>query len=109
LRRHNIVSSADDKFDKALQLSRRIVQLADSGSWDEMQRLDQERKSVLEDLFATDTSELPDVKEKIEQIIRLNDQAMERCSKAKESLLSDQKKMKLGKQAITAYRDNPDY
>ncbi len=90
----------------ALELSQEIVRLAGEKLWPEMDRLDQQRMRVLETIFAD-----PDIKAghrefeaRLEQIVALNNRAVAICTEARDEVMQDGKRLKLGKEAIQAYR-----
>jgi hypothetical protein len=100
------VTQLERNLNLALELSQEIVRLAGEKLWADMDRLDQRRMRILKTIFAD-----PDMKARhgefearIEQIMALNDRAVAICTEAREEVVRDGKRLKLGKEAIQAYR-----
>jgi len=91
----------------AVDLSRQIVSLAQQQDWPQMERLDHERMQLLKDIFSDQSldSEEAGIKQQLQSIVDLNDEAMELCSQAKDDMLTDGRKLRRGKEAILAYKE----
>ncbi|MES9992964.1 MAG: flagellar protein FliT [Candidatus Thiodiazotropha sp.] len=89
----------------ALELSHEIFRLAEEKQWPELQQLDQRRMQLLESIFK-DPALIRDrvLQGQIEQILALNERTVAICEEAKESVMQDGKRLKLGREAIQAYR-----
>ncbi|MCP3671260.1 MAG: flagellar protein FliT [Gammaproteobacteria bacterium] len=91
----------------AVDLSRQIVDLAQQQDWPQMERLDQERMQLLKEIFSEQSldSEESGIKQQLQSIVDLNDQAVGICSQVKDSMLTDGRKLRRGKEAILAYKE----
>lgn len=101
-----------EKLAAAVELSNRIVQVAEEKDWHQLGRLDQQRKGLLEDVFS-DASRLKadsELKRAVQKIIQLNEQALHLCAESRESLSADGHKIKRGREAVAAYQQQqPQY
>ncbi|MEL0585205.1 MAG: flagellar protein FliT [Candidatus Thiodiazotropha sp. (ex. Lucinoma kazani)] len=100
------MSQHKDNLKLALELSHEIVRLAQEKAWPEMEQLDRQRLKLLESYFLTSDSKNNDSDgaESIQSILDLNNRALEICAKARGALMEDGKKVRLGREAITAYQ-----
>ncbi|MEW8657924.1 MAG: hypothetical protein AB2603_06290 [Candidatus Thiodiazotropha endolucinida] len=89
----------------ALELSQEIVRLAGEKRWSDMDELDRQRMRILESIFADPEMRTRhrDFEDQLEQIVALNNQAMAICTEAREGVIQDGKRLKLGKEAVHAY------
>ncbi|MES9975078.1 hypothetical protein [Candidatus Thiodiazotropha sp. LNASS1] len=89
----------------ALELSQEIVRLAGEKRWSDMDELDRQRMQILESIFADPEMRTGhgDFEDQLEQIVALNNQAMAICTEAREGVIQDGKRLKLGKEAVNAY------
>jgi hypothetical protein len=89
----------------ALDLSRRIVELAGQSAWTKMAQLDRQRLAVLESIF--NDSELKtnpgSYDAQVQRIVDLNNQAVSLCTAARGEMSQKGRKLKVGKDAIVAY------
>ncbi|MCU7847153.1 MAG: hypothetical protein KZQ89_03975 [Candidatus Thiodiazotropha sp. (ex Lucinoma kastoroae)] len=90
----------------ALELSQEIVRLAEQKAWSEMEQLDSQRLQVLEAFFSAGNINSQDrmVEESIQSILDLNDKALSICAEARDFVVEDGKKVRLGREAIVAYQ-----
>lgn len=89
----------------ALDLSQEIYRLAGEQQWPELEELDRKRMQTLEAIFADPEATRSDgFEERVQQIVALNDRTVTICEEAREGVMKDGKKLKLGKNAIQAYR-----
>lgn len=94
------------KLSSIVDLSGRIVRLAEQKDWAELARLDRQRRRMLEDIFSSvPVSELDErVKQELQLVAQLNDQALRLCAESRKSLTMDNRKLQRGKEAVAAYR-----
>ncbi|MBT2970117.1 MAG: hypothetical protein B6D72_05920 [gamma proteobacterium symbiont of Ctena orbiculata] len=95
----------EQNLEHVLELSHEIFRLAGERQWSELQQLDQRRMQLLESVF-NDPALTRDraFEERIEQILALNDRTVAICEEARAAVVEDGKKVRLGKEAIQAYR-----
>ncbi len=91
----------------AVDLSQQIFDLAKQHNWSQMERLDHERMELLKEIFSDQSldSEESGIKQQLQCIVDLNDQAMQICSQFKDNMLTDGQKLRRGKEAILAYKE----
>ncbi len=99
------MSQVQENLDRALDLSRRIVNLARESEWGEMEQLDLERLPILKSLFNDPESQpvLADYRDRLEEILSLNDQALALCGEARGAMLTKGRRLKQGRTAVAAY------
>lgn len=102
------MSKLQQNLTQALELSQRIVDLAQESAWAEMEEVDRQRKPVLESLFRDAEFKInPDNYQlQMQKIVALNEQALTLCADAKGELKQKSHTLKLGKNAISAYQKN---
>ena len=89
----------------AFELSHDILRLAQQQQWSELQQLEGKRMRLLEAVFSDpELSRSQAVEDQIQQIISLNDRTVALCEEAKKDVMRDGKKLKLGREAVQAYR-----
>jgi len=95
----------DDNLALAFDLSHRIIALGREGSWDQVPDLDEQRLRLLKTLFADDsaTSRGEAFKTRIEALLRLNEEAVAICARARSDSMASSRAAKRGAQAINAY------
>ena len=76
------------KLSSVVELSRRIVGLAEKKDWAQLAGLDQQRRCLLEDILSNaPVSELDErVKQDLQLVAQLNDQALRLCAESRRSL-----------------------
>jgi hypothetical protein len=103
--RERLLPQLEQNLTLALTLSEEILRLAAEKQWSEMEQLDRERMQLLEAIFSDpEISAHKDFQAQIQRILALNDQAMSLCKDARGELMRDGQRLKLGKEAIRAYR-----
>jgi ubiquinone biosynthesis protein COQ9 len=99
------MSALEQNLNLAFELSQEILRLAGEKQWSELEQLDRERMQVLKSIFADPTaSQSQGFEEKVQQIMQLNERTVTLCEVAREGVMRDGKKLKLGKDAVQAYR-----
>ena len=95
-----------DNLDLALELSTEIIRLAREEAWSDMEQLDRQRMQILESVFShTEIRANPQKFEDIiQQLVELNDQAIDLCAKARGAVIKEGQSLKQGREAIAAYR-----
>ena len=90
----------------AVELSEQITILAQKGDWQQMAQLDQQRFRLLEALFSDQEVAIldEDTRLQLQNIIKLNDQALKFCAESKASTLADSRRIRRGKEAVSAYQ-----
>ena len=90
----------------AVELSEQITRLAQKGDWQQMAQLDQQRFRLLEALFSDQAVAIldEDVRLQLQNIVELNDQALKFCAESKASTLADSRRIRRGKEAVSAYQ-----
>ncbi len=95
----------DQNLKRAFELSQEILRLAGEEQWSELEQLDQKRMQTLKAIFADpEASRSEGFEERVQQIVALNDCTVAICEEAREGVMKDGKKLKLGRDAIQAYR-----
>jgi hypothetical protein len=97
-----------EKLSSAIDLSNRILELADAQEWAQVEQLDGERMELLKAVFSDPDLDRtdPEIRSQLQQVLQLNDQAVGICSNAREGLVSDGRKLQQGKEAVSAYLKN---
>lgn len=86
-------------------MSQEILQLAEQKQWSELEPLDRKRMQLLEAVFSDPgLSRNEAFEDRIQQIITLNDRTVALCEAARKGVIEDGKKLKIGRDAIHAYR-----
>jgi hypothetical protein len=99
------VPQFEQNLQLAFELSHDILRLAEDKQWSELQQLERKRMQLLEAVFSDpELSRSQAIEDQIQQIITLNDRTAALCEEAKQSVMQDGKKLKLGREAIQAYR-----
>ncbi|MES9968756.1 MAG: flagellar protein FliT [Candidatus Thiodiazotropha sp.] len=89
----------------AFELSQEIFRLAEEEQWSELEELDRKRMQSLKAIFADpEASKSAGFEERMQQIVSLNDRTVALCEAAREDVMRDGKKLKLGRDAVQAYR-----
>ncbi|WP_316368203.1 flagellar protein FliT [Candidatus Thiodiazotropha sp. CDECU1] len=89
----------------AFELSQEILRLAGEEQWSELEQLDHKRMQTLKVIFADpEASSSEGFEERVQQIVALNDRTLAICEAARVDVMKDGKKLKLGRDAIQAYR-----
>jgi hypothetical protein len=99
------LTSFDDNLALALELSHRIIALGKEGKWDQVPDLDEQRLRLLKALFTDDTmaSRGEAFKAQIETLLRLNEEAVAICARARSDSMASSRAAKHGMHAINAY------
>ncbi|MEW8508617.1 MAG: flagellar protein FliT [Candidatus Thiodiazotropha sp.] len=99
------MSQLEQKLNQALELSHDILRLAGEKQWSELQQLDRSRMQLLESIF-NDSELVRDeaFEEQLAQILALNDRTVTICEEARDTVMEDGRRLKIGKAAIQAYR-----
>ncbi len=103
----NAVSSLDC-LQRALLLSRRMLELAEKQSWAEMQALDQERMQWLQQAFERGftAGEREQARILAEQVQDLNQQAMHKAERALTRVRQSARELQQNLKAARAYLEN---
>lgn len=88
---------------RAVELSREIAALADSGSPELTQRLDEERRTLLASVRAAGPDLLPEERARLDEIQWLNDQAIGSMQHRMRALARDLDTVSAGRRAVRAY------
>ncbi|MEJ2455756.1 MAG: hypothetical protein P8103_16585 [Candidatus Thiodiazotropha sp.] len=95
-----------ENLSRAIELSRRIIDLGRDEAWDEIDRLDRERLQLLQAVFEN-RAELAAAGEpcrsQLESILELNEEALDICRQARQTNMDNSRAVKRGLDAITAY------
>jgi len=91
----------------ALDLSKQIVSLAQDKDWSQIEQLDIKRMALLKAVFSDRSLDVDEheVKEQLQSIVDLNSEAVDLCSQAKEEMLIGGRELRLGRDAISAYKE----
>lgn len=92
-----------DALGRALDLSREIAVIADSGSPELTQRLDEERRTLLASVRAAGPDLLPEERARLDEIRLLNDQAIGSMQHRMRGLARDLDTVSVGRRAVLAY------
>jgi hypothetical protein len=100
------VSQLEKNLNLALELSREILHHANKEAWSEIEPLDRQRMQLLESIFsdAEFKANRQVFAEFTGTVKELNDKAMEICNSARGVAMADSRKVKLGKEALVAYK-----
>lgn len=92
-------------LEQALELSRKMLQLAEASDWEQVNRLDDERRHLLELGLVGQASEAdrPRARGILEQIERLNGQTLDRLSQGKAELFDSIQLFRHRQDAALAY------
>jgi hypothetical protein len=100
------VSQLEKNLNLALELSQEILSHANDKAWSEIEQLDRQRMQLLESIFSD--AEFKANKQMLAEFTRtvmeLNEKTMEICSNARGEVMADSRKVKLGKEAVIAYK-----
>jgi hypothetical protein len=103
--REHALSQFEQNLQLAYDLSHDILRLAQQKQWSELQQLERKRMQLLEAVFSDpELTRNKAIEDQIQQIISLNDRTVALCEDARKDVMQDGKKLKLGKEAIQAYR-----
>ncbi|MEJ2621785.1 MAG: hypothetical protein P8163_16475 [Candidatus Thiodiazotropha sp.] len=102
------MSQLQQNLSQALDLSQRIYDLARDAAWSEMEQADRQRKALLEKIFNDTEFKLKSgaYQPQVEKIVALNQQALALCSDAKVKLNQRGRSLKVGRDALSAYKKN---
>ncbi|MES9863614.1 MAG: hypothetical protein ABW157_21740 [Candidatus Thiodiazotropha sp. LLP2] len=102
------MSQLQQNLIQAIELSQRIVDLAQDSAWAEMEEMDHQRKPVLESIFSDADFKVNPGKYEVQmdKIVNLNNQALTLCADAKGDIKQKNRTLKLGREAISAYQKN---
>jgi hypothetical protein len=91
----------------AIDLSRRILAHAKQKNWSDVQQLDAERMTLLEEIFSGQRADAnnKEAAARLQELIDLNNEAMEICTEAKQGVLTEGRKIRQGKEAVAAYME----
>jgi hypothetical protein len=100
------VDRLQENLSRAIELSRRIIDLGRGEAWDEIDRLDRERLQLLQAVFEN-RAELEAAGEpcrsQLQSILELNQEALNICLTARNASMDNSRAVKRGLDAITAY------
>ena len=91
-----------------IDLSNQIIRLAEQKDWRRLEKLDQERMLLLKEVFSGGAL-YPvdkDTRQQLQTIARLNDRALALCSRCRERMMVDSRKLRRGREAALAYQQN---
>ncbi|ODB85367.1 hypothetical protein A3195_17375 [Candidatus Thiodiazotropha endoloripes] len=102
------MSQLQKNLTQALELSQRIFDLAQDSAWSDMEQADRQRRPFLESIFNDREFKLKpgDYESQMRQIVALNEQALALCAEARGELSKQGRNLKLGRQALSAYKNN---
>jgi hypothetical protein len=99
------MSHFQENLNQVLDLSQRIINLAQASDWTQVEQLDRQRKQILETLFNDQEfqANIEQYQQQVQDILALNDQALTCCSNTRKSMVKKGRHLKLGREAIAAY------
>ncbi|MCG8486734.1 MAG: hypothetical protein MI756_04625 [Chromatiales bacterium] len=102
------MSQLQQNLSQAVELSQRIFDLAQDSAWTEMEQADRQRITLLESIFsdAEFQQKSDDYEPQLRQIVDLNEQALALCADARGKLNQQGRSLKVGRQALSAYKKN---
>lgn len=90
-------------LDDALDMSRRMAELGDDGDWDAVIALEPERRTLLEQAFATHIPADELVAERVRAILDLDKRLMARSIEARDHIAEQLGQTGKGRKAASAY------
>ncbi|MCG7931613.1 MAG: hypothetical protein N0C88_13925 [Candidatus Thiodiazotropha lotti] len=102
------MSQLQQNLSQALELSQKICTLAQEAAWSEMEQADRQRITLLESIFSDADFQLKSdhYEPQLRKIVDLNEQALVFCADARGKLNRQGKSLKVGRQALSAYKKN---
>ena len=91
-------------LDDALDMSRRMASLGDAGDWDAVIELEPERRTLLEQAFATHAPADEVVADRVRAILDLDRQLMARSIEARDRIAEQLSQASKGRKATNAYQ-----
>ena len=94
------------KLEAALDLSRQLLSMAESGAWSDLDEAERQRAGLLEQLFQIDARDTEDQRllvEAVEAILALNAEIVALAEKERDRSAADLRKLRLGQQGKNAY------
>lgn len=90
-------------LDDALDMSRRMAELGDAGDWEAVIALEPERRTLLEQAFATHAPVDEFVTERVRAILDLDKRLMDQSVAARARIAEEIGRSSKGRKAATAY------
>jgi hypothetical protein len=91
-------------LDDALAISRRMAELGDAGDWDAVIEIEPQRRSLLEQAFATHSPVDELVAERVRAILDLDKQLMRQSVVARDRIADELGRASKGRKATNAYQ-----
>jgi hypothetical protein len=91
-------------LDDALDMSRRMASLGDAGDWDAVIELEPERRTLLEQAFATHAPADDVVADRVRAILDLDKHLMARSIEARDRIADELSQTSKGRKAANAYQ-----
>jgi len=91
-------------LDDALNMSRRMASLGDAGDWDAVIELEPERRTLLEQAFATHAPADDVVADRVRAILDLDKRLMARSIEARDRIADELTQANKGRKATNAYQ-----
>ena len=88
----------------ALDMSQRMAALGDAGDWDAVIALEPERRSLLEQAFATHAPVDEVVADRVKAILELDKRLMARSIEARDKIAQELGQVSKGRKATNAYQ-----
>ena len=98
-------ASRHQLLDDALEMSRRMATLGDEGDWAAVIALEPQRRSLLEQAFATHAPADEVVADRVRAILDLDKRLMARSIEARDRIGADLGRVNKGSRAASAYRE----
>jgi hypothetical protein len=95
-------------LNKIIELSSSMLEAARNGDWERVQSLEQQRKSIFDQVFPLDTDsikDVPAVTKQVQEIYDLDKEIMVLASKSHKEFSEVVGKIATGRQAVNAYRN----
>jgi hypothetical protein len=99
------VAHSEERLRLAIELGNRIIELAHLQDWSGIGQLDADRMKLLEEIFSDPDLDVADkeIRSQLQRLLQLNDEAVEICARTREALVVDGRKIRQGREAISAY------
>lgn len=96
----------EENIARTIDLSHQIIELGKQEEWAQVQALDNERLKILQALFSDKLfkGRRGKYRDQLEMLLRLNEEAVAICSRARSASMANSQAVKRGMHAISAYR-----
>jgi hypothetical protein len=99
-----MISSRHQLLDDALAISQRMAELGDTGDWDAVIELEPQRRTLLEQAFATHAPVDDIIAERVKAILALDKQLMVQSTAARDQVAAEITRASRGRKATSAYQ-----